>query len=67
MTHLFDGSGQYLKSIGSNTDVTQEKESEIFYQMQMHNMADLDEADLIAKGRINLTKNKKEYYLSYSD
>lgn len=60
LTYLFDASGRYLKTIGTSMDITRQKEQEALYHRQMLELNEVDAANLIGKGRFNLTRNRIE-------
>jgi signal transduction histidine kinase/ActR/RegA family two-component response regulator/PAS domain-containing protein len=62
VTPIFDSNGTNTKFIGTNIDVTEQKNAEREYRRQMQELSSADSPDLIAKGLYNLTKNQLENY-----
>jgi PAS domain S-box-containing protein len=61
-TPIFDSNGTNVKFIGTNIDVTDQKNAERNYRRQMQELSSADSPDLIAKCLYNLTKNQLESY-----
>ena len=62
VTPIFDSNGKNIKFIGTNIDVTEQKNAERKYRRQIQEISSADSPDLIAKGLYNLTKNQLENY-----
>lgn len=60
-TPVFDVNGICIEAIGTSVDITERKEQENRYLKQIQSMADVDDENLIAKGRHNLTTNRIEF------
>ncbi len=62
LTPIFDSAGKRIKIIGTSINVTERKEKEARYLRQLDSMSEVDDENLIAKGRHNITKNINEFY-----
>lgn len=67
MTPVFDRNGKHISSVGVTIDVTEQKSTEARYDNQIQAFNSTSDANLIAKGIYNLTKNTLDYYNGESD
>ncbi len=60
ITPIFNQNGWNIRSIGTSTDITKQKQIEELYRRQIIEINAMDVENLIAKGRLNLTANRIE-------
>lgn len=63
MTSLYDKKQKKRKIIGTSVGIDEQKKAEHLYLEQLRFSNDINDENLIAKGRYNLTTNEIEYYI----
>lgn len=63
MTSLYDKKQKKKKIIGTSVRIDEQKKAEHLYLEQLRFSNDINDENLIAKGRYNLTTNEIEYYI----
>lgn len=64
---IYNKKGELIKTVGTSVDVTEQKRIETKYKHQLAETDAMDSADLIAKYRFSITKNKLEYMVTKSN
>ncbi|MDO5559924.1 MAG: PAS domain-containing protein [Oscillospiraceae bacterium] len=64
LSPIYDRNEKLTKIVCSSVDVTQQKNKELRYEKQLHDINAYDAENLIMKARYNLSRNTMEYHVS---
>ena len=59
---VFDKNGVFVATVGTCVDITERKEKEARYLRKIDSMSEVDDENLLAKGRHSLTKNDTLFF-----